>query len=125
MADGTAIFFQVVLSLTKPSKTPFWTSKLIFNLFDLKFWTSKLKSQHLVINLDQGPVLKCAPGHKSMNASIMIKSYSLKSGVMQNQNFNILFLDFSTLQIYSEKVKPGWEAPAGAFVPGKLTFLGF
>ena len=35
VADGTAIIFKVVLSLTKPSKTPFWTSKLIFEFFDL------------------------------------------------------------------------------------------
>ena len=32
---------------------------------------------------------------------------------------------FSTLQVNSEKVKPGSEAPAGAFVPGRLTFLDF
>ena len=50
---------------------------------------SKLKSQNLVINLDQGPRLKCAPDHDSMNASIIIKSYNLKSGGVQNQNFNI------------------------------------
>ena len=54
-----------------------------------KFWILKLKSQHLVINLDLGPTLKCAPDHDSMNASIIIKSYSLKSGVMQNQIFKI------------------------------------
>ena len=35
------------------------------------------------------------------------------------------FLTFSTLQVNSEKVKPGSRAPAGAFVPGKLTFLEF
>ena len=33
MADGTAIFFRVILSLTKPSKTPFWISALIFEFF--------------------------------------------------------------------------------------------
>jgi len=54
-----------------------------------KSWTSKLQPQHLVINLEQGPRLKCAPGHDIMNASYIIKSYSLKSGVMQNQSFNI------------------------------------
>ena len=33
MADGTAIFYKVILSLTKPSKTPFWISKLILEFF--------------------------------------------------------------------------------------------
>ena len=54
-----------------------------------KFWILKLKSQHLVINLDPRPCLKCAPDHDSIEDSTIIKSYNLKSGVMQNQNFNI------------------------------------
>ena len=33
------------------------------------------KSQHLVMNPAQGPHLKCAPGHKSMEDSSIIKSY--------------------------------------------------
>ena len=100
-----------------PQKSNFGPQNWIVDFKMWKFWTSKLKTQHLVINLDQGPRLKCAPGHDSMNASIIIKSDSLKSGVMQNQNFYIWFLDFFTLQSISEKVKLGWEAPTGAFVP--------
>ena len=64
------------------------------------------KSQHLVINLDQGPLLKCAPGHHSMFPSIIIKSYYLKSGVMQNQNLfleNWHFWNFRT-SIFSKSV---------------------
>ena len=33
------------------------------------------KSQHLIINLDQGTPLKGAPGHKSMGDSNIINSY--------------------------------------------------
>ena len=54
-----------------------------------KIENSEVLSQHLLINLDLGPRLKCAPDHDSMNASIIIKSYNLKSGVMQNQNLKI------------------------------------
>ena len=32
-------------------------------------------SQHLLINLDLGPTLKCAPGHDGMEDSNIIKSY--------------------------------------------------
>ena len=53
------------------------------------------KSQHLVTNLDQGPLLKCAPDHHSMFPSIIIKSYYLKSGVMQNQNRFFWKIDIS------------------------------
>ena len=35
------------------------------------------------------------------------------------------FWTFPTLQVNSEKVKPGWEAPAGAFVPEQQLFLDF
>ena len=34
MADGTAIFYKVILVLDLLQKTPFWTSKLIFQNFD-------------------------------------------------------------------------------------------
>ena len=34
VADGTAIIFDVILSLPTPSKDKFWTSKLIFQNFD-------------------------------------------------------------------------------------------
>ena len=44
------------------------------------------KSQHLGMNPGQGPALKCAPGHDSIKDSSIIKSYCLKSGVMDKQN---------------------------------------
>ena len=34
VADGAAIYFKVVWDFLKLSKVPFWTSKLIFELFD-------------------------------------------------------------------------------------------
>ena len=34
VADGTEIFYKVILSLKQPSKTPFWTSKPIVQNFD-------------------------------------------------------------------------------------------
>ena len=86
MADDVRILLKVILSLEQPSKVKFGTSKLNFGPQNVTILD--LKSQHLVINLDQGPHLKCAPSDDSMNASIIIKSYNLKSGVMQNQNFN-------------------------------------
>ena len=87
VADDVRICLEVMLSLKQPSKVRFWSLKT-------EFWTSKLKSQHLVIHLDQGPHLKCAPSHKSMNTSITIKSYSLRNVVVQNQNLNIWFFYF-------------------------------
>ena len=44
------------------------------------------KSQNLVINPDQGPALKCAPGHESIKDSSIIKSYRLKIRVMDIQH---------------------------------------
>ena len=49
------------------------------------------KSQHLVINPGQGPPLKCAPGHESMEDFNIIKSYWLKHGVVDFQNCNLGF----------------------------------
>ena len=53
---------------------------------------SNFKSQHLVINPGQGPPLKCAPGHESMEDFNIIKSYWPKSGVVQIKNWHVLFL---------------------------------
>ena len=92
-AGTSRIFFSIILVSKQPSKVKFWTSKLTFGPQNAKIWTYKLKSQHLVINLDQGPTLKCAPGHKSMEDFKIIKSYWLKSGVVQNQNRHISFLN--------------------------------
>ena len=44
------------------------------------------KSRYLETNPGQGPVLKYAPGHKSMTDFNIIKSYRPKSGVVQIQN---------------------------------------
>ena len=63
----------------------------IRNSFDINSQNKKtqnpnFKSQHLATNPSPGPSLKCAPGHESIEDSIIIKSYWLKSGVVQNQN---------------------------------------
>ena len=50
------------------------------------------ESRHLETNPGQGPVLKCAPGHKSMEDFNIIKSYWPKSGVVQIQNRHVSFL---------------------------------
>ena len=47
------------------------------------------KSQHLVMNPGQGPTLQCAPGHKSMEDFSIIKSYWLKSGVTDSEEFKM------------------------------------
>ena len=47
------------------------------------------KSRHLETNPGQGPVFKCAPGHKSMEDFYIIKSYWPKSGVVQIQNRHV------------------------------------
>ena len=50
--------------------------------------------QHLVINLDQGPHLKCAPGHDSIKDSNIIKSYWLKNGVVESNKLKSAFRPF-------------------------------
>ena len=52
------------------------------------------ESHHLVMNPGQGPILKCAPGHKSVEDWNIIKSYWPKSGVVQIQNRRVSFLYF-------------------------------
>ena len=72
---------------------PFFDQKVnIWNMFSWYIFenckNSNLifKSQHLVMNPGQGPCLECAPGHDSIKDSSIIKSYCLKSGVMDKQN---------------------------------------
>ena len=48
---------------------------LDFKLIFSKLYNFEVISQHVVINLDLGPTLKCAPGHDSIEDSSMIKSY--------------------------------------------------
>ena len=59
---------------------------LILNLYFSRFQNSDVISQHLLINLGLGPLLKCAPGHDSMEDFSIIKNYWLKSGVVDKQN---------------------------------------
>ena len=49
------------------------------------------KSLHPVMDPGQGPCLKCAPGHDSIKDSSIIKSYCLKSGVMEFQHIIFWF----------------------------------
>ena len=62
---------------------------LIWNSYFTNFENSEVISQHLLINLDLGPTLKCAPGHDSIEDSSIIKSYWLKSGVADSENFKM------------------------------------
>ena len=61
-------------------------NSLDINSQNKKTQNPNFKSQHLATNPSPGPSLKCAPGHESIEDSIIIKSYWLKSGVVQNQN---------------------------------------
>ena len=63
-----------------------WNMSLDINSKDDNNSNLIFKSQHLVINPGQGPALKCAPGQDSIKDSSIIKSYWLKSGVMDKQN---------------------------------------
>ena len=47
----------------------------IGNLYFPRFENSEGISQYLLINLGLGPLLKCAPGHDSMEDVSIIKSY--------------------------------------------------
>ena len=72
----------VILEILEIDSGSFFNVKVCFlNIFlDLKlifskFENSEVISQHLLINLDLGPTLKCAPGHDSIEDSSIIKSY--------------------------------------------------
>ena len=67
-------------------KVHIWNIFLNINSKNHKNQNLNFKSQHLVINPDQGPPLKCAPGHDSIKDASIIKSYCPKSGVMDKQN---------------------------------------
>ena len=73
----------------------FWTYSLIWNSYFAKCENSEVISQHLLINLDLGPSLKCAPGHESIEDFSIIKSYWLKIGVVDFQKSEICFSTFS------------------------------
>ena len=85
-------FSKSFWSRNNPQKSNFGLQSWILGLNSPKIWKYKLKSQHLVINLDQGPHLKCAPGHDSIEDSSIMKSYCLKSGIVQNPYHHISFL---------------------------------
>ena len=83
----------VILDLLEIDLEPFfdqkvntWNIPLHINFEKGKISNLNFKSQHLVVNPGQGPLLKCAPGHDSIKDSSIIKSYCLKSGVMAFQN---------------------------------------
>ena len=64
----------------------FWKYLLSWNSHFTFFENYEVISQHLLINLDLGPSLTCAPGHESIEDSRIIKSYWLKIGVVDFQN---------------------------------------
>ena len=67
-------------------KVNIWNISLDVNSENGKNSNLIFKYQHLVMNPGQGPALKCAPGHDSIKDSSIVKSYCLKSGVMDKQN---------------------------------------
>ena len=85
--------FGMIVNLLEIHPEPFLDVKVnIWNTFlNLNFPNTKnqylnFKSQHIVINPDQGPPLKCAPGQDSIKDSSIIKNLCPKIGVMDNQN---------------------------------------
>ena len=72
-------------------------NSLDINSQNKKTQNPNFKSQHLATNPSPGPSLKCAPGHESIEDSIIIKSYWLKSGVVQNQNRRFWKIDILDL----------------------------
>ena len=81
------------------AKVHFWTYVLLWNSYFANVDHSEAISQHLLINLDLGPTLKCAPGHDSIKDSTIIKSYWLKVGLVhfQNQHISSVYFVCSTL----------------------------
>ena len=81
----------------------FYVKVYLFNIFFnlkpifYKIWVSEVISQHLLINLDLGPTLKCAPGHDSIEDSSIIKSYWLKSRVVGLEKWFSAFRPFLEL----------------------------
>ena len=67
-------------------KVNIWNTFLNINFPNTKNQYLNFKSQHIVINPDQGPPLKCAPGQDSIKDSSIIKNHCPKIGAMDNQN---------------------------------------
>ena len=67
-------------------KVNIWNTFLDINFPITENQHLNVKSKHIVINPDQGPPLKCAPGQDSIKDSSIIKNHCPKIGVMDNQN---------------------------------------
>ena len=85
--------FGMIVNLLEIRPEPFldvkfniWNTSLNINFPNNENQHLTFKSQHIVINLDQGPPLKCAPGQDSIKDSSIIKNHCPKIGVMDNQN---------------------------------------
>ena len=73
------------------AKVNIWNTLLNINFPNTENQHLTFKSQHIVINPDQGPPLKCAPGHDSIEDSSIIKIYYLRRRVMAFQNLIFAF----------------------------------
>ena len=89
---------EVILNLLEIDPESFFNVKVYIlsispdiNSQNEKNSKSNFKSQRLVINPGQGPPLKCAPGHESMEDFNIIKSYWPNSGAVQIQNQHVSF----------------------------------
>ena len=84
---------------------------MIWNLHFTIIVLPEVISQHILKNQGPGPPSKCAPGYDSVDDCSIIKSYWLKSGVMQNKNRHISCLYFFH--------------PGGKFWKGNLCVVSF
>ena len=82
-------YWKSIQDHSSMQKYMFWTYFLISNSYFTNFENYEVISQHLLVNIDLGPTLKCAPGHDSIEDSSMIKSYWLRSGVADSENFKM------------------------------------
>ena len=87
------------------------------------------KSEHLVTNQAQGPCLKCAPGHDSIEDSSIIKSYCRRRRVLAFQNLIFYFRpnlgggNFWTGLLFADPL-PIWEFSEKFQIGNKHMFWG-
>ena len=89
LRNDSGMFFDLLETNPEPFldlKVHIWNIFHNINSKNTKNQCLIFKSQHLVTNPGQGPLLKCAPGQDSIKDSSIIKSYCLKSGVMDKQH---------------------------------------
>ena len=97
-----------------------------FCWYKLQKWHKKqnliFKSQRLVMNPGQGPHLKCAPGHSSLEDSNIIKSHWHGRGVMDSEKLESAFWRFLD---WAPSTFPPTEKIPGYFSVGAALKLKF